>query len=223
MPSVSVHDCVPAHDADLVICGSIGAGEIRSPAPCSTAAVLSSIGASDRAQKSMDATMPGRCGCWWHLAAGTTCVAWRGKSCAIDEARRTCRFRCSGIFTRPTTDPAWRAGCRPDRSHTGTGWLRHWIVAGGVAAKACAGTPAVALAVVRITAGDCGVCVACAVIDAGVASDRQSNVRRAAWPGAWRRTAPADHRVARQLVDGLGARRAVNTSGDARPGICCIA
>jgi spore coat polysaccharide biosynthesis predicted glycosyltransferase SpsG len=27
---VSVHDCVPAHDADLVICGSIDAGDIRS-------------------------------------------------------------------------------------------------------------------------------------------------------------------------------------------------
>ena len=30
VPSVSVHDCVPAHDADLVICGSIDAGDIRS-------------------------------------------------------------------------------------------------------------------------------------------------------------------------------------------------
>src|SRR5262249_9612211 len=30
VPSVSVHDCVPAHDADLVICGSIAAGDIRS-------------------------------------------------------------------------------------------------------------------------------------------------------------------------------------------------
>src|SRR5262249_17557800 len=28
--SVSVHDSVPAHDADLVICGSIDAGDIRS-------------------------------------------------------------------------------------------------------------------------------------------------------------------------------------------------
>jgi spore coat polysaccharide biosynthesis predicted glycosyltransferase SpsG len=30
VPSVSVHDCVDAHDADLVICGSIGVGEIHS-------------------------------------------------------------------------------------------------------------------------------------------------------------------------------------------------
>src|SRR5262249_30286594 len=29
VPSVSVHDCVPAHDADLVICGSIGVDEIQ--------------------------------------------------------------------------------------------------------------------------------------------------------------------------------------------------
>src|SRR6478672_6345270 len=29
VPSVSVHDCVPAHDADLVICGSIGIDDIR--------------------------------------------------------------------------------------------------------------------------------------------------------------------------------------------------
>ena len=30
VPSVSVHDTVPAHDADLVICGGIGAGALRS-------------------------------------------------------------------------------------------------------------------------------------------------------------------------------------------------
>ena len=218
VPSVSVHDGVPAHDADLVICGSIGVGDIHA-----TGTVLNGpefypldrrIRVALRNRWTRSQARPMR-----------VLVALGGGQ----QVRRIAQ-QLVGAIRRYTPDVSiavaagFSRGRRP--ALRGARWLSARtgltqalvdcdvaIVAGGVTLyEACAlGTPSVALGVVPaqrraiVEFASRG-----AVVDAGLASDL--TIERAARDVAHllgderrRRTTAAR---ARKLVDGLGARRA---------------
>jgi spore coat polysaccharide biosynthesis predicted glycosyltransferase SpsG len=218
VPSVSVHDCVPAHDADLVICGSIGAGEIRSAGTVLNGPQFYLL------DRRIRTALRNR---WTRTDARPmrVLVALGGGH----HVRRVAQQLVHAI-RRSTTDVSifvaagFSRGRRPTLG--GARWLSARtgltqalvdcdvaIVAGGVTLyEACAlGTPAVALAVVP----DQRRAIAAfasrgAVIDAGVVSDMA--IERAARGvarllGDERRRRITSSR-ARHLVDGLGARRA---------------
>jgi spore coat polysaccharide biosynthesis predicted glycosyltransferase SpsG len=218
VPSVSVHDWVPAHDADLVICGSLGAGKIQSGGT-----VLN--------------------GPEFYLLDRRIRIALRNRWTRTDarplrllvalggghHVRRIAQQVVHAI-RRYTSDVSIvvAAGFARGRRPTlrGARWLSARtgltqalvdcdvaIVAGGVTLyEACAlGTPAVAMAVVASQQRAIAEFAARgAVVDAGLASDL--TIERAARGvarllGDERRRRSTASR-ARQLVDGLGARRA---------------
>jgi spore coat polysaccharide biosynthesis predicted glycosyltransferase SpsG len=218
VPSVSVHDGVPAHDADLVICGSIDAGEIRS-----SGSVLNGpqfylldrrirIALRNRWSRTSDGPM-------------RVLVALGGGQ----HVRRVAQQLVVAI-RRYTTDVSivvaagFSRGRRP--SLRGARWISARagltqalvgcdvaVVAGGVTLyEACAlGTPAVGLAVVPAQRRAIGQFASRgAVIDAGTASeiaiDRAARGVARLLGDERRRRITASR--ARQLVDGLGARRA---------------
>ena len=218
VPSVSVHDCVPAHDADLVICGSIGAGEIRSAGTVLNGPQFYLL------DRRIRIALRNR---WTRTNARPmrVLVALGGGH----HVRRVAQQLVLAI-RRCTTDVSISvaAGFSRGRRPTlrGASWLSARtgltqalvdcdvaIVAGGVTLyEACAlGTPAVALAVVPDQRrGIAEFASRGAVIDAGIASDMA--IERAARGvarllGDERRRRITASR-ARQLVDGLGARRA---------------
>jgi spore coat polysaccharide biosynthesis predicted glycosyltransferase SpsG len=218
VPSVSVHDTVPAHDADLVICGSIGADAIRS-----TGTVLN--------------------GPQFYLLDRRVRIALRNRWSRTDtrplrvlvalggghHVRRIAQQVVHAI-RRYTSDisivvaAGFSRGRRP--TLRGADWVSARIgltqalvdcdvaiVAGGVTLyEACAlGTPAVAMAVAPAQRRAIAEFAARgAVVDAGLASEL--TIERAARGvarllGDERRRRITASR-ARQLVDGLGARRA---------------
>jgi len=218
VPSVSVHDSVPAHDADLVICGSIGAGEIQS-----TGRVLN--------------------GPQFYLLDRRIRIALRNRWSRTDarplrvlvalggghHVRRVAQQVVHAI-RRYTSDVSIVVAAGFSRGRRPTLRGAHWlsartgltqalvdcdvaIVAGGVTLyEACAlGTPAVAMAVVPAQRRAIAEFAARgAVVDAGQASEL--TIERAARGvarllGDERRRRITASR-ARQLVDGLGARRA---------------
>ena len=218
VPSVSVHDCVPAHDADLVICGSIGVGEIRAAGAVLNGPEFYPL------DRRIRVALRNR---WTRTDARLmrVLVALGGGQ----QVRRIAQQLVLAIrrYT-PDVSIAVAAGFSRGRRPTlrGARWLSVRtgltqaladcdvaIVAGGVTLyEACAlGTPSVALAVVPaqrraiLAFASRG-----AVVDAGLASDL--TIERAARDVAQllgderrRRTTAAR---ARKLVDGLGARRA---------------
>jgi spore coat polysaccharide biosynthesis predicted glycosyltransferase SpsG len=219
VPSVSVHDCGPAHDADLVICGALGAQPIQS-----TGTVLNGpeFYPLDRRIRHVLRKRWSRT----HLRPMRVLVALGGGQ----HVRRVAQQLVDAIRRR-TSDVSiavaagFSVGHRPRLrgahwlSATQAGLARALadcdvaIVAGGVTLyEACAlGTPAVALAVVPtqrrailefVSRG--------AIVDAGLAS--AITIERAAREvsellGDERRRRTIAAR-ARRLVDGLGARRA---------------
>ena len=218
IPTVSVHDWVETHDADLVICGSIGVGDIQA-----TGAVLNGpqfylldrrIALALRKRWKPSAVRPLR-----------VLVALGGGQHVRGVAQRLVQ-----AIRRHTPDVSivvaagFSRGRRP--ALPGARWLSARtglahalldcdvaVVSGGVTLyEACAlGTPAVGLAVVPAQQRAIGEFASRgAVIDAGITSDVA--IARAARKVAHllgderRRRATAAR--ARQLVDGLGAQRA---------------
>jgi len=218
VPSVSVHDCGPAHDADLVICGSLGAETIQT-----TGTVLNGpeFYPLDRRIRHLLR----RRGTGAHGRPTRVLVALGGG----EHVRRVAQQLVDAIRRcRPGVSIAVAAGFSPGRRPRlrGARWLSAHaglaqaladcdvaIVAGGVTLyEACAlGTPAVALAVVPaqrraiLKFASRG-----AIVDAGFAA--AITIERAAREvtellGDERRRRSMSAR-ARRLVDGLGARRA---------------
>jgi spore coat polysaccharide biosynthesis predicted glycosyltransferase SpsG len=218
VPSVSVHDCVRAHDADLVICGSIDAGDSRS-----SETVLNGprfylldrrirLALRNRWSRTSDRPM-------------RVLVALGGGQ----HVRRVAQQLVVAI-RRHTSDVSivvaagFSRGRRP--SLRGARWISARtgltqalvdcdvaVVAGGVTLyEACAlGTAAVGLAVVPSQSKAIAEFASRgAVIDAGVASeiavDRAARGVARLLGDERRRRITASR--ARQLVDGLGARRA---------------
>jgi spore coat polysaccharide biosynthesis predicted glycosyltransferase SpsG len=218
VPTVSVHDCVPAHDADLVICGSIGVGEIRAAGMVLNGPEFYPL------DRRIRVALRNR---WTRTDARPMriLVALGGGQhirrvaqqlvLAIHRYAADASIAVAAGFSRGRP-PALR-GARWLSARAGlTEALVECdvaIVAGGVTLyEACAlGTPSVALAVVPaqrraiLEFASRG-----AVVDAGLASDH--TIERAARDVAQllgderRRRATAAR--ARKLVDGLGARRA---------------
>jgi spore coat polysaccharide biosynthesis predicted glycosyltransferase SpsG len=218
VPSVSVHDGVPAHDADLVICGSIGVGEIRAAGTVLNGPEFYPL------DRRIRVALRNR---WTRTDARPMRVLVALG--AGQHVRRVAQQLVLAIrrYT-PDVSIAVAAGFSRGRRPTlrGARWLSAGtgltqalvdcdvaIVAGGVTLyEACAlGTPSVALAVVPaqrraiLEFASRG-----AVVDAGLASDL--TIERAAREAAHllgderRRRATAAR--ARKLVDGLGAQRA---------------
>jgi spore coat polysaccharide biosynthesis predicted glycosyltransferase SpsG len=218
VPSVSVHDCVPAHDADLVICGSIGVDEIQAAGTVLNGPQFYLL------DRRIRTALRNR---WSRTSARPlrVLVALGGGH----HVRRIARQLVPAI-RRYSSDVSISvaAGFSRGRRPTlrGARWLSARtgltqalvdcdvaIVAGGVTLyEACAlGTPAVAMAVVPSQRrAILEFAVRGALIDAGLASDMA--IDRAARGvarllGDERRRRMTATR-ARQLVDGLGARRA---------------
>ena len=218
VPSVSVHDCVPAHEADLVICGSIGVSDIRA-----AGTVLNGpefypldrrIRVALRSRWTRTDARPLRVlvalGGGQHVRRVAQQLVYAIRRCTPDVSIAVAAGFSRG--RRPTL-----RGARWLSARTGlTQALVDCdvaIVAGGVTLyEACAlGTPAVGLAVAPaqrraiVEFASRG-----AVVDAGHASDL--TIERAARYAVQllgderRRRATAAR--ARTLVDGLGARRA---------------
>lgn len=218
VPSVSVHDSVPTHDADLVICGSIDGGDIRS-----SGKVLNGpqfylldrrirLALRNRWSRTSDAPM-------------RVLVALGGGQqvrriaqqlvCAIGQYTPDVSIVVAAGFSRGRR-PALR-GARWISARTGlTPALIDCdvaVVAGGVTLyEACAlATPVVALAVVPAQRRAIEeFALRGAVLDAGavseIAIDRAARGVARLLGDERRRRITASR--ARQLVDGLGARRA---------------
>jgi spore coat polysaccharide biosynthesis predicted glycosyltransferase SpsG len=218
VPSVSVHDCVQAHDADLVICGSIGVGEIRG-----TGTVLNGpqFYLLDRRVRT---ALRKR---WMRTTARPlrVLVALGGGQ----HVRRIAQRLVLAIrHAAPEASISVAAGFSPGRRPIlrGARWLTARsgltpalaasdvaIVAGGVTLyEACAlGIPAVGLAVVAAQRrAIAAFAKRGAVINAGLIShaaiDRAARAVATLLGDERRRRATALR--ARQLVDGLGAERA---------------
>ncbi len=223
VPSVSVHDGVHAHDADLVICGSIGIGDIRT-----AGTVLNGpefylldrrIGLALRTRWTTREQRP-----WRVLVAlgGGQHVRRIARQLALAIRRHAgdVTISVAAGFSRGRR-PALR-GARWLSARTGLAKALVdcdvAVVAGGVTLyEACAlGTPAVALAVVAAQRRAIGEFAARgAVIDAGLVSsvsvDRAARSVARLLDDEQRRRATAGR--ARQLVDGLGAQRAAKQIG----------
>lgn len=218
VPSVSVHDCVPAHDADLVICGSIGVSEIRGSGTVLNGPQFYPL---DRRIRTV---LRNR---WTRTNARPlrVLVALGGGH----HVRRVAEQLVLAIHRHAddvsiSVAAGFSRGRRP--ALRGARWLSARagltqalvdcdvaVVAGGVTLyEACAlGTPAVALAVVPPQRRAIAEFAARgAVVDAGLAS--QMTIDRAARDVAQLLGDERRRRItatrARQLVDGLGAQRA---------------
>ena len=223
VPSVSVHDCVPAHDADLVICGSVGVNEIRSAGTVLSGPQFYLL------DRRIRTALRNR---WMRTTEKpmSVLVALGGGQ----HIRRVAQPLVSAIRRyNPDVSIAVAAGFSrgPRPILKGARWLSARtgltqalvdcdvaIVAGGVTLyEACAlGTPAVAIAVVppqrRAIAefASRGAVVDAGLVSAGRASDVA--IERAAKDVAGLLGDERRRRItatrARRLVDGLGARRA---------------
>jgi hypothetical protein len=218
VPSVSVHDCIHAHDADLVICGSLGVGEIRV-----AGTVLNGpkfypldrrIRIALRKRWTRTNARPMRVlvalGGGHHVRRVAQQLVLAIRRYAADVSIAVAAGFSRG--RRPTLHGGrWlsaRSGLTQALADCDVA-----IVAGGVTLyEACAlGTPAVALAVVAAQRrAIVEFALRGAVVDAGLASDM--GIERAAREvaqllGDERRRRTTATR-ARRLVDGLGAQRA---------------
>jgi spore coat polysaccharide biosynthesis predicted glycosyltransferase SpsG len=218
VPSVSVHDCVDAHDADLVICGSIGVGEIRASGAVLNGPEFYPLDGRIRSALRQRWTRPAARPMRVLIALGGGQHVRRVAQQLVLAIRRhvsDASISVAAGFSRGRR-PALR-GARWLSARSGlTQALANCdvaVVAGGVTLyEACAlGTPAVALAVVAAQRRAIAEFAwRGAVVDAGLASDL--TIERAARDVAAllgderRRRATASR--ARRLVDGLGAQRA---------------
>jgi|KBSSwiStaDraftv2_1062776.scaffolds.fasta_scaffold56848_3 spore coat polysaccharide biosynthesis predicted glycosyltransferase SpsG len=218
VPSVSVHDGVNAHDADLVICGSIGVGEIRAAGTVLNGPEFYLLDRRIRLalRKRWTSTNPRPLRVLVALGGGqhvrgvaqelVLAIRRHAGDVAISVAAGFSRGR------RPELDGARWVSARKGLTKALVD-CDVAVVAGGVTLyEACAlGTPSVALAVVAAQRrAILQFAARGAVIDAGLVSE--VSVERAARNVArllgdeQRRRATAGR--ARQLVDGLGAQRA---------------
>jgi spore coat polysaccharide biosynthesis predicted glycosyltransferase SpsG len=218
VPTVSVHDCLNAHDADLVICGSIGIDAVRTSGTVLNGPqfYLLDRRISEAVHRRWDRTDGGPLRILVALGGGQHVrrIAQR-LVLAIRRHTKPVSISVAAGFSR---------GSRP--TLRGARWLAARrglvealaqcdiaIVAGGVTLyEACAlGTPAVALAVVRaqrraiVEFAKRG-----AVIDGGLASESaiERVARQVARLAGDERRRRATAKRARRLVDGLGAQRA---------------
>jgi spore coat polysaccharide biosynthesis predicted glycosyltransferase SpsG len=218
VPSVSVHDCVDAHDADLVICGSIGVGEIHASGSVLNGPQIYPLDRRIRTALRHRWTRPA-------VRPMRVLIALGGGQ----HVRRMAQELVLAIRRHvPDASISVAAGFSRGRRPTlrGARWLSARsgltqalancdvaVVAGGVTLyEACAlGTPAVALAVVPAQRRAIAEFAwRGAVVDAGLASEL--TIERAARDvaallGDERRRRDTASR-ARRLVDGLGAQRA---------------
>lgn len=218
VPSVSVHDCVNAHDADLVICGSIGVGEIRAPGTVLNGPEFYLL------DRRIGVALKNR---WERTAVGRlrVLVALGGGQ----HVRRMAQDLVLAIRREAgdisiSVAAGFSRGRRP--ALRGARWLSARrgltraladcdvaVVAGGVTLyEACAlGTPAVALAVVPAQRRAIREFARRgAVVDAGLASTAAitRTARQVARLLSDERRRRKTAARARQLVDGLGAQRA---------------
>jgi spore coat polysaccharide biosynthesis predicted glycosyltransferase SpsG len=218
VPSVSVHDDVQAHDADLVICGSIGVGEIHASGTVLNGPQFYPL------DRRIRAALRNR---WTRTDARPlrVLVALGGGQHVRGVAQQlVVAIRRHVSDASISVAPGFSRGRRP--ALRGACWLSAdagltqalvdcdvAIVAGGVTLyEACAlGTPAVALAVVPAQRRAIAEFASRgAVVDAGIVS--QISIERAARDVAQllgdERRRRITARRARRLVDGLGAQRA---------------
>ena len=218
VPSVSVHDDVRAHDADLVICGSIGVGEIRASGTVLRGPQFYPL------DRRIRLALRNR---WIRTTVRPlrVLVALGGGQHVRRMAQQlVLAIRREVPHVSITVAAGFSRGRRP--ALQGARWLSARtgltralvdcdvaVVAGGVTLyEACAlGTPAVAMAVVAAQRRAIREFAARgAVVDAGLAS--VTTIERAAREVAQLLGNERRRRItatrARQLVDGLGAQRA---------------